>query len=315
MDVIIVTHTEFGFVNNKRIIHSKNAIDGVKKGVSNLVKIADRYNAGLTFAVMPEVAKYFPKDVSHEIGLHIHAGWEEFNLGDFKFHVGDEYLREHSRQSLTSTVLRDYPYEEQLDLIKTGKDYLTDIFGIEPKTFVAGRWSINNDTVKALIKIGLTRDCSAPPHSRPCHYEWSKLPRICMPYHPSPEDYQEKGNLSLLMIPISQTLFAGIVTPEFIPVYGLSWLKACFLEYYKQNIPIFHICLHSPCMTDPYFILEMDNLLKFISKHKNINFKFASEIMEYENVSYRTDFVPYIFGFNWKIAKLGIKAIKSRMNF
>jgi peptidoglycan/xylan/chitin deacetylase (PgdA/CDA1 family) len=313
MDVTIVTHTEFGFVHTRKVIPSKSAVDSVEKGVQNLTNIADKYNAKVTFAVMPEVAKCFPKDTSHEIGLHIHTGWEEFNDRNFKFYVGDAYLREHSEQTLISAVLKDYPYEEQLDMIKTGKDYLTDIFGIKPEMFVAGRWSLNNDTVKALIKTGMIRDCSAPAHSKSCHHDWSKLPRICMPYCPSPDDYQKKGNLPILMIPISQTIHSGNVTPEVIPLSGLSWLKACFLEYYKQNMPIFHICLHSPCMTDQYFVSEMDNFLKFISKHRNVDFKFVSEIREYDEVSPKTNLLQYIFGFNWKIAKTGIKAIWSRM--
>jgi hypothetical protein len=313
MDVIIVTHTEFGFVHNRRVIYSKSAVDGVEKGVMNLIRVAKKYDAKITFAVMPEVAEYIPKHISHEIGLHVHAGWVESNKGPFKVCTGDAYLRENSKQSLNSTVLRDYPYEEQLDMIKTGKDRLVDIFGVEPVTFVAGKWSLNNDTIKALIKTGIKKDCSSPSHYRPCHHDWSKLSRICMPYQPSKEDYQKKGDLPILIIPISQTLFAGIASPEFIPTYGLSWLKACFLEYYYQNMPIFHICLHSPCMTDPYFILEMDHLLDFISKHKNVNFKFASEINKYEEVNPKTNIIPYVSCINWRITRSAIKAIKSRV--
>lgn len=313
MDVIIVTHTEFGFVQNKRIIPDKNATIGVEKGVLNLIKVADKYNAKVTFAVMPEVVEHFPKNIHHEIGLHIHSGWEEFQDKDFKFNVGDAYLKENCDQSITSTVLKDYSYKEQLDMIKTGKDYLHDTFNIEPRTFVAGRWSINNDTVKALIKTGIECDCSAPAHSRPCHHNWSELPRICMPYNSSLNDYQKKGNLPLLMIPISQMFPAGNVNPEGIPVYGLSWLKACFLEYYKMNMPVFHICLHSPCMTDPYFISGMDCFLEFISKHKNVNFKFASEINEYDGVNPKTNIVPYLFGINKNILKLGLNSAKSKI--
>jgi hypothetical protein len=314
VDVIIVVHTEFGFVYNRKVIPSKSAINGVKEGVPNLIKIADKYNSKITFAVMPEVVKYFPKDTSHEIGLHVHSGWEEFYDGDFKFHVGDMYLREHSSQSITSTVLKDFSYKEQLDMIKTGKDYLIDVFGIKPETFVAGKWSINNDTIKALMKTGLIRDCSATDHAKTNTYDWTKLPRICMPYHPNPDDYQKKGDLSFLMLPVSQMLRLGNVNPEVIPLYGLSWLKACFLEYYMQNMPFFHICLHSPCMVDKYFIAGMDNFLRFISKYKNVNFKFASEITEYEEMSPKTNLLPYISGFNWKVAVTGIDAILSRIS-
>ncbi|WAI01212.1 polysaccharide deacetylase family protein [Methanogenium organophilum] len=293
MDIIIVVHTEFGFVHNHEIIYNKMATEGVSKGVPNLVKIANKYEAKITFAVMPEVAKSFPKDINHEIGLHIHAGWEEFRSGEFTYHVGDRYLRDHCNQSSSSTVLRGYPYNEQLDMIQTGIDYLYDIFEEKPTTFVAGRWSIDNNTVKALTKTRMERDCSAPAHAKSSYYDWSKLPRICMPYHPDEYDYQKRGNDPLLIIPISQMFPKGIVSPEIVPLVGLSWMKACFIEYINQNIPIFHICLHSPCMTDPFFISVMDEFLHFISTYHDIHFKFASEIQEYNPVNPSTSFSPY----------------------
>jgi hypothetical protein len=305
MDVIIVCHTEFGLVHNMQVIPDKNATNGVEKGVQNLVKIADNHSAKVTLAVMPEVVKYFPKSIKHEIGLHIHPGWEEFQLYNIKFYVGDTYLKEHCEQSISSTVLKDYNYKEQLDMIKTGKEYLHSFFGIEPKVFVAGRWSINNDTVKALIETGITYDCSAAAHTKQNHYDWSKLPRICMPYSPSKEDYQKEGDEPLLIVPISQYYPSGNVNPEVIPFVGLGWLKACFLEYYKQNLPVFHICLHSPCMIDPYFISAFDELLKFISKY-NVKFKFVSEIQKYNKANAKTLITPYIFGINRDLIKAKI---------
>lgn len=313
MDVIIVVHTEFGYVRDHEVVPDKGATKGVTEGVPNLVKLADRHGAKVTFAVMPEVAKNIPEDLKHEIGLHVHVGWEEFRRGDLTFHVGDRYLRDHCEQSLTSTVLRGYPYREQRDMIQTGADYLEDVFGKRPTTFVAGRWSIDNNTVKALVDTGMKRDCSAPAHSGPCHFDWSKLPRICMPYHPSEHDYQERGDLPLLIVPISQMFHAGNVNPEVVPQVGISWLKACFTEYYQQEMSLFHICLHSPCMTDPYFLSAMDEYLGFIARHRNINFRFASEIPEYAPVSQSTHVMPYIWGINRNIIKLGCKAALQRV--
>jgi len=242
MEVIIVVHTEFGYVQNYEVFPEKSATIGVSEGVPNLVRLADNYGAKLTFAVMPEVVKYFPEKIKHEIGLHVHAGWVEFRKGDIRFHVGDSYLREHCDLTLTSSVLRGLPYKEQREMINTGADYLEDQLGKRPSTFVAGRWSIDNNTVKALVDTGLERDCSAIAHSSFDHYDWSKLPRICMPYHPSEYDYQEKGTLPLLIVPISQMFHAGNVNPEEVPIVGISWLKACFTEYYTQGMPLFHIC-------------------------------------------------------------------------
>jgi len=152
MDVIVVCHTEFGYVHNKMVIYDKRAIDGVRKGVKNLIKISKKYDVKVTFVVMPEVVEYFPKDITCEIGLHVHPGWVKVKHGSFSWYVGDKYLKEHVETSVNSTVLRDYPFKEQLELIETGRDYLRDTIKVEPKVFVAGRWSENNDTIKALIK-------------------------------------------------------------------------------------------------------------------------------------------------------------------
>jgi len=302
MDIIIVCHTEFGFVRNKRIIFDKS-IQGTKNGVLNLIKLAEKHGAKTTLAVCPEVVNYISPKINHEIGLHVHPGWEELGQGEDKYYVGDAYLRGHCKQSSSSSVLRDYSYQEQFDMIKTGKEYISQKLNVIPRVFVAGRWCVNNDTIKSLIENGFTHDASAPAHSKPSHHDWSKLSRICMPYHPATGDYQKEGDLSLLMVPVSQFFPIGSVNVESVPFYGLPWLKACFLEYYKQGVPLFHICLHSPSMTDSYFISAMEDFLKFISQHKDINFKFASEIKEYPEKVFKTNIFPYIFGINAKIIK------------
>ena len=235
------------------------------------------------------------------------------NFKGTKLYIGDSYLKEHCSQSINSTILQDYPYNEQLEMIKTGKDYHQDVFGVEPKSFVSGRWSVNNDTIKALTQVGITHDCSAITSSKSDHYDWSKLPRICMPYHPSSSDYQSMGNIPILIVPISHLYGDGNANPEAAYYVGLSFLKACFLEYYKQNLPLFHICLHSPCMTDDYFVSVTNELIKFISNYKNINFKFVRQINEYNNINPKTKILPYLLAINRHVVKTYVKQIKSKM--
>ena len=314
MDVIIVCHTEFGFVSDGEVIYDKEAKYGVTDGVNNLISLADKYGAKITFAVCPEVVDYMPPIRGHEMGLHIHPGREKFKKGKFEWVVGDSYLREHCKQSSTSTVLRDYTYQEQFEMIQAGKNLLTQKFGVTPKVFVAGRWSLNNDTIWALIVNGITHDCSAPAHSISDHFDWSRLPRICMPYQPAEGNYQEKGGLPILITPISRTLFGGTVNPEGVGIFGLSWLKACFLEHYIQGAPLFHICLHSPSMTDDNLLYAMDDLLSFIYKHKNATFTFASEIKETNTRGIYSNIIPYIFACNKNILKSGIRKLFSTKN-
>ncbi len=280
MDVIIVCHTEFGRVYNKKVVAVKDPL-GVTGGVVNLNKIAQTYKAKVTYAVCPEVVSYFPKSVNGEIGLHIHPGWETFNVDGVSFYVGDLLLRRECKQSSDSTVLWDYDILEQLGMVTIGRDYVKQVLGVVPRVFVAGRWSINDGTTRVLVELGFTHDCSAMPHLRKPHYDWSKLPRICMPYHPSATDYQGKGDYPMLVVPISQMIKGGCVNPEMARVYSLTWLKLAFLEYWFRGVPLFHICLHSPSMTDEYYLGVMDRLLAFISKRENVRFKFASEVKEY----------------------------------
>ncbi len=282
MDVIVVCHTEFGTVSNKKTVFTKDPI-GVVSGVENLAEIADKYGAKITYAVCPEVASYFPKNVEGEIALHIHPGWERFSVDGVSFYVGDMLLRQKCPQLSTSTVLRDYSLEEQTMIVKEGMGIVKSVLGKTPLTFLAGRWSMDNNTVKAIVANGIMRDCSASAHSNMAHYDWSRLPRICLPYHPSDSDYQETGNSPLLIVPISQMVKGGNVNPEMARVCGLLWLQLCFKEYWVRKVPLFHICLHSPSMVDKYYVSVMDKLLGFIARHHGVEFKFTSEISEYDN--------------------------------
>ena len=308
MDIIVVCHTEFGFVDGKEVIYDKNHKEGVSVGVANLIKLADKYGVKITFAVMPEVADYFPKGIKHEVGLHIHPGFEEYtNPRGFKWTVGDEYLRKNCKQSSNSTVLWDYPYDEQFEMIKVGKECIEKQLGVSPKSFVGGRWCVNNDTVKALVENEFTHDCSAPAHSISDHYDWSKLPRICMPYHPDRKDYQKKGDLPILIVPISRALFGVTVNPEEFPNVGYRWIKACFKEYCNSGVPLFHLCLHSPSATDSYFFKKIENLFSLISQSKDINFMFASQTKQYKNEVYGSNFLPYFFAVDKKIIRAAIR--------
>ncbi|MDO8633620.1 MAG: PTS alpha-glucoside transporter subunit IIBC [Candidatus Wildermuthbacteria bacterium] len=254
MDIIVVCHAEFGFVRKKRLVFDEHTKQGVSEGVANLVRIAERYRAKPTFVVMPEVVEDFPKTIQYEIGLHVHPKGK-------------------------SLYLSEYPFEEQSRMIREGKETIRETFGREPRVFVGGRWAFNNDTAKALVENGFTHDCSAMPRSRG-NVHWRNLARITLPYHPSENDYQKKGSLPLLIVPVSQGLLGASANPEEARVFGLPWLKACFEEYYSKKAPVFHIALHSLAMTDPFYLNIMDSLLGYVAQHPNIHFKFASEITE-----------------------------------
>ena len=314
MDVIIVCHTEFGYVKGKEVIFDKSHTEGVSWGTKNLVKLAAKYGAKITFAVAPEAAPFFPKNTGHQIGLHVHPGWEEFSHDNIRWFVGDQYLRQNCSIDKKSTALKDYTYDEQFELISKAKERIFEILNVEPEVFVAGRWSLNQDTIRVLSKIGIAYECSALPSRKLPQVDWSKLPRLCMPYNPAKDDYQKKGFLPLTIIPVSQTWLAGEANPERTVVYGLPWLKACFKEYYYSNAPVFHIALHSPSMTNDYFIELFEDFFSFIRQYHDIQFKFATEIKPFNKNNLKQSIAPYLNAMNITLLKSIINKIISRSN-
>lgn len=124
-----------------------------------------------------------------------------------------------------------------------------------------------------------------------------------MPYHPNSEDYQLKGSLPLFIVPVSQGLLGASANPEEARAFGLPWLKACFEEYYSRKAPVFHIALHSPTMTDSFYINVMESFLSFIASHKDIHFRFVSEIHEYPEKKILPNALAYLKGLNGTILK------------
>ena len=281
MKIIIVCHAEFGYAINKRIIFGKGKYaKGIKEGIKNAIEIADKYGARISFALMPEVVNEVPdlEGHGHSIGLHIHPE--------------DNKLKGIAERK----ALRDHSYERQKEMIARGKELIREKFPA-PKVFVAGNWSENNDTIKALNELGFTHDCTPCPRFVSNSCDWSGLRRISLPYHPSEDDHQREGDMPITMIPVAKEITGGVVSPEN-PI-GVGFLKAAFVEYYSQDLPVFHIAFHSPSMTSSYFKRIFDELLGFISKHKEVEYCLPNEIKAVRtNKNIRTKIFPYVKYFN-----------------
>lgn len=274
MKVIIVCHTE---------------LSGTDNSVGNILLTSAHHDAKICFVITPEVINKIRKRTvgvmanDHEIGLHIHPNGR-------------------------SPALRDYGYTEQREMIKFGRDLIEKELGVLPTTFVAGKWSENNDTIRALIDSGFTHDCTPNPGFISKNCDWSKLLRISLPYHPSGDDYQRKGTHPLLMIPVSKIITNASMNPEAAPIIGLGFLKACFEEYYLQQLPLFHIILHSPYMESEYYHNILIQLLEFISKHQDIEYALPSQIEGHDlKIQPRTNILPYIKWINKDIIKYVLK--------
>ena len=261
MDVVIVCHTEFGYATNQ-VIFDNNYKQGATDGVKNSILISDKFGAIVSFMIKPEVLESVSglDFGNHEIGLHIHAN-DSFLLNKG---LGDD-----------DDNLRALDFERQRSMIAAGKEAVHSVLGIVPRTFVAGKWSVGNETLRALVELGFSHDASGCPQFFSPSCDWKKLPRICMPYSPSRGDYQAAGDVQITMVPASKEITGGLITPE--NNSGLAFLSAAVREYMESGAPFLHIAFHSPALISAAYRTIFSGLLQVISGF-NVNFRSLSEV-------------------------------------
>lgn len=125
--------------------------------IHRLQNIFDRYGIKPSYLVTFQVASCnWAVDILSdilsrnkcEIGAHLHP----WNTPPLK-----EVINERN------SMLKNLPYELQVEKIKVLTDKIESIFGKKPQSFRAGRWGLGPDTVKALIECRYTVDSSVTP--------------------------------------------------------------------------------------------------------------------------------------------------------
>jgi hypothetical protein len=267
INLLIVCHVEFGYAD-PLVVYDRRHVEGVRDGVRNAISIAEEFNAKISLMLMPETLEAIGElDLArHEIGLHIHPH--------------DSFLG--SRNVGGSCQLGSYSYERQKDMIFAGKKAIEDSLGVSPRSFVAGKWSISNDTIKALVELGFTHEGSAHPGLKSESCDWSRLPRICMPYKPSQSDYQSAGTVDLVMVPVAKLIRGGAASLQ--NEIGLGFLKAAFHEYLDLGMPVFHVVFHSPAMTSQRYQRVFHDFLAHIDQ-SCINFRLLSQVKAVRTVA------------------------------
>lgn len=89
-------------------------------------------------------------DRGHEVQLHLHTEW--LGLAE------NPPLREKAGQNLA-----DFSLEDQLILLEYAMEELVKAGAPQPVAFRAGNYGANDDTLRALAKLGITYDTSHPP--------------------------------------------------------------------------------------------------------------------------------------------------------
>ena len=125
-------------------------IDGEYWGIPKIMELCKKYNAGATFFV--------------DVYEYKHYGAEAFKkiVGQIKENGFDVQLHAHPRwyYGNEKDKMWQYSLEQQVEVIKEGKQLLYDWTGINPVAFRAGGYAADENTLKALEANSIPIDSS-----------------------------------------------------------------------------------------------------------------------------------------------------------
>ena len=168
--VLISVDTEgpAGMQPVERMIYGK-AADGKEYGIRFLMDLFEQYGVkALFFVDIPETADHGQDKIAdvmreiadrgHDVGVHVHP--------DHMADAGRRYLWQYSR-------------EEQYEIIARCTGFYEQVLHKAPKSFRAGRYGANNDTLEILDGLGYLYDMSEFYASRYCRIEppvtWNRV--------------------------------------------------------------------------------------------------------------------------------------------
>jgi peptidoglycan/xylan/chitin deacetylase (PgdA/CDA1 family) len=124
----------------------------ITEGITRLLDVFDDFKAKPTWFVTPDVAQhcgdFFSELVmKHEVGCHVHPEYFDCSINGMRL----------------EKVLPQFSYQKQLEMLQEASDIISQNIGVYPRSFRAGRFAVNMDTLRALESCGFNVDCSMTP--------------------------------------------------------------------------------------------------------------------------------------------------------
>lgn len=136
---------------DKKYVHT-GGYRNIREGIPRLLDIFDDFEAKPTWFITPEVAQYCGNFFSelamkHEVGCHVHP----------------EYFNGSVKGMRMEKILPQFSYQNQLKMLQEASDIISQNVGVYSRSFRAGRFAVNMDTLRALESCGFNVDCSMTP--------------------------------------------------------------------------------------------------------------------------------------------------------
>ncbi len=159
MKPVLVTIDTEGHVGADPIQHLiLGETESGRYGIEYIMDAFDKVNAKILFFVdFAEAWDYGRDKIEEVVRMILNRG---HNVG---VHIHPDHMADRNR-----VFLWEYTREEQYDLIKRCTDLYTEIVGHPPKSFRAGKYGANRDTLDILCELGYRYDFSEFYHQKWC---------------------------------------------------------------------------------------------------------------------------------------------------
>lgn len=196
-----------------------HAIDDKYRAFDALAALSRNVEAGITFYFVADEAA----SVS-DVPSQLRAAGHEIACHGLRHDEGEEY----------STL----PRQQQERYLREATGKLRSISGTEIRSFRAPRVKVSTDTYRVLTELGYRTDSSVCSQrfdlvsSNLINVGWLTAPRL--PYHPSETSPYRRGEMPILVVPISAIALPFISSALY--VLGLSAMKALFRLLYVESL-------------------------------------------------------------------------------
>jgi len=202
---------------DKKYVHT-GGYRNITEGITRLLDVFDDFKAKPTWFVTPDVAQhcgdFFSELVmKHEVGCHVHPEYFDCSINGMRM----------------EKILPQFSYQKQLEMLQEASDIISQNIGVYPRSFRAGRFAVNMDTLRALESCGFNVDCSMTPFVDWRFHAATLSSSKAFPY------FIRVGSRDILEIPVT------ILRP-----FGLfsAWLRPSFLSG-PDMINLMKICAKS----------------------------------------------------------------------
>lgn len=268
---------------------------GGEYGINKIMDICEKYNVYATFFVdFAEVNTWGYekiKEVCDDIILRGH---------DIQLHLHPEHFGDWQRQEFSQ-----YTYDEQKKMIEYGINQYKSMLGHKPLAFRAGKYSINEDTIKALREMEIKIDSSFVKNNRWCKLNGRRTDANVI------SEYN--GIYEIPVTVFKERIFNKQPLDKYY-VFDVNTMtkfefKELYAKFVKSNIKTVTFFMHSFSFLKRYNddlnlkpnksdIKFFDFILKYVTERKDFKVITYSEYWErIECQSLKEDFVPIINSF------------------